>query len=245
MNYSRTGETNDPEQSILHTWQLNALPWTRAVRGGSIESRRLVTDQAIIAAIMAREPSSVIDVGCGEGWLLRALADSGAGGGGSSGLRLTGFDAIAALIDAAKHAGRKDAGRADYHVASYEDLAAGRMAIAGDAVVCNFSLLGREPVEALIRAMPSMLTPRGVFIVQTLHPMVACGPSTYEDGWRATTWDGCGDHFTDPAPWYFRTLGSWLELLRGAGLRLLELQEPLHPHTGKPASVILVAEAMR
>ncbi|HEX4375586.1 MAG TPA: class I SAM-dependent methyltransferase [Steroidobacteraceae bacterium] len=236
MNYSRTDGTGDPEQSILRTWKQNALPWTRAVRGGAIESRRLVTDQAIIAAILARQPRSVIDVGCGEGWLLRALADSCA----DNGLRLTGFDAIAALIGEAA-----GAGRADYHVASYEDLAVGRFAITGDVVVCNFSLLGRDPVEALIRAIPSMLTARGVFIVQTLHPIVACGPSTYEDGWRETTWDGCGDHFTDPAPWYFRTLGSWLKLLDGAGLRLLELREPLHPHTGKPASVIFVADAMR
>jgi 2-polyprenyl-3-methyl-5-hydroxy-6-metoxy-1,4-benzoquinol methylase len=244
MNYSRTGGPDDrgndavmdPEKSILRTWQLNAVPWTRAVRGGSIASRRLVTDQAIIAAILAREPRSVIDVGCGEGWLLRALADQP----GGSGLQLTGFDAVPALVAEAR-----SAGRADYQVASYEDLAAGRISISGDVVVCNFSLLGKEPVEALIRAMPAMLTVRGVFIVQTLHPLVACGPSTYEDGWRETTWDGCGDQFTDPAPWYFRTLGSWLELLHGVGLRLRELREPLHPHTGKPASVILVADVMR
>ncbi len=240
MNYSRTGGSDDPEDSILRTWHLNAVPWTRAVRERSIASRRLVTDQAIIAAIMARQPHSVIDVGCGEGWLLRALADQA--GGGS--LSLTGFDAIPALIGEAQSAGNS-AGRAQYHVASYEDLAAGRMAVSGDVVVCNFSLLGKEPVESLIGAMPAMLSERGVFIVQTLHPLVACGPLTYEDGWRATTWDGCGDQFTDPAPWYFRTLGSWLELLHDAGLRLIELREPLHPHTGKPASVILVADAMR
>jgi 2-polyprenyl-3-methyl-5-hydroxy-6-metoxy-1,4-benzoquinol methylase len=240
VNYS-CSHSHSPDASIIDSWQKNALPWTQAVRARTIESRRLVTDQAIIAAILGRTmagrgPRSVIDVGCGEGWLLRALGAQS----GSSDVRLTGFDAIPALIDEARAAGG-----ADYHVASYEDLAAGRFAVTGDVVVCNFSLLGLGPVEALIRAMPALLAPGGVFIVQTLHPLVACGSSAYEDGWRATSWDGFGEQFTDPAPWYFRTLGSWLALLRSAGLRLLEMQEPLHPNTGRPASVILIADLLR
>jgi len=35
-------------------------------------------------------------------------------------------------------------GGGDFHLASYEDVAAGRFRIAADAVVCNFSLLGKE-----------------------------------------------------------------------------------------------------
>jgi 2-polyprenyl-3-methyl-5-hydroxy-6-metoxy-1,4-benzoquinol methylase len=239
MNYSRTPE-GSPDTSIIDSWHKNALPWTQAVRARAIESRRLVTDAAIIATLhdhlSATGSPSVVDVGCGEGWLLRALAQQS----GGARLTLTGFDAIPALIEQACAAGG-----ATYQVSSYDDLAAGRVAIVADALVCNFSLLGRDPVDALIRSMPSLLSARGVFIVQTLHPLVACGTSTYEDGWRQSTWDGFGEQFTDPAPWYFRTLGSWLQLLRSAGLRLLEMREPLHPHTGKPASVIWVADVPR
>jgi 2-polyprenyl-3-methyl-5-hydroxy-6-metoxy-1,4-benzoquinol methylase len=231
MNYSRS-----PDAGIIESWHTNALAWTQAVRAQVIESRRLVTDQAIVDAIVDRHPHSVIDLGCGEGWLLRALAASLS----HTSPHLTGFDAVPALIAQAR-----EAGGAACQVATYEDLAAGRFNLSADVVVCNFSLLGKEPVDALLHAIPAWLSKGGALIVQTLHPLVACGAATYEDGWRATTWDGFGEQFTDPAPWYFRTLGSWLQRLRDAGLSLLEMREPLHPHTGKPASVIFVAEAVR
>lgn len=59
---------------IAESWGKNALPWTAAVREGKIESRKQITDHAIIDAIRSRLPRSVLDVGCGEGWLVRELA---------------------------------------------------------------------------------------------------------------------------------------------------------------------------
>ena len=43
-------------------------------------------------------------------------------------------------------------------------------------------------------------------------------------------------------PWYFRTLGSWVALLRAGGYALAELREPLHPETALPLSLLLTAE---
>jgi SAM-dependent methyltransferase len=228
MDYS------DPlsDARIVESWRTNAAPWTAAVRAHEIESRRLVTDQAILDAVRERTPRSVIDLGCGEGWLIRAL------GGGT--MRLIGVDVIPALIEHAKAAGG-----GEFHVASYESIAAGDFRFTADAVVCNFSLLGKESVAATFAAMPSLLTPGGVFIVQTLHPVVACGDTPYVDGWRAGSWSGFSNQFSDPAPWYFRTLGGWLQLFRDSGMRLLTLREPMHPASGRPASVIFVADVMR
>ncbi len=42
-------------------------------------------------------------------------------------------------------------------------------------------------------------------------------------------------------PWYFRTLGSWLACLRAAGFELWALDEPLHPETRAPLSLLLDA----
>jgi 2-polyprenyl-3-methyl-5-hydroxy-6-metoxy-1,4-benzoquinol methylase len=217
---------------IVESWHTNAAPWSAAVRAQEIESRRLVTDQAILDAVRERAPRSVIDLGCGEGWLIRALA------GGA--MRLIGVDVIPALIERAKAAGG-----GEFHVASYESIAAGDFRFTADAVVCNFSLLGKESVEATCAAMPSLLTPGGVLMVQTLHPIIACGDAPYVDGWREGSWAGFSNQFSDPAPWYFRTLGGWVQLFRRSGLRLLTLREPTHPATGRPASVIFVADVMR
>ncbi|HEY8683307.1 MAG TPA: class I SAM-dependent methyltransferase, partial [Rhodanobacter sp.] len=74
-----------------------------------------------------------------------------------------------------------------------------------------------------------------------LHPLTACGGQPYRDGWREGSWAGFTADFSDPAPWYFRTLESWVRLFSEHGLRLLELREPLHPQTRQPISLILMA----
>jgi 2-polyprenyl-3-methyl-5-hydroxy-6-metoxy-1,4-benzoquinol methylase len=232
MQHDPLSDAGFSDVKIVDSWRKNAAPWTAAVRTQQIESRRLITDQSILEAVRSRAPRTLLDLGCGEGWLIRALANPA--------MRLTGVDVVPSLIEQALAGGG-----GDFHLASYEDIAAGRFRIAVEVVVCNFSLLGKESVEAIIAAMPSLLTPGGSLIVQTLHPVIACGSEPYRDGWRAGTWNGFSSDFSDPAPWYFRTLGSWVSLLRCAGLRLRELREPVHPLTGVPASVIFIAEPGR
>ena len=122
-------------------------------------------------------------------------------------------------------------------------IAAGRLELVPvDVVVANFSLIGKESVDNLIAAVPSMLAPSGALVIQTLHPLVATGDLPYVDGWRDGSWAGFGADFSDPAPWYFRTLETWANLLRETGFRLDELREPLHPTSQKPASVIFIAQ---
>ncbi|OOG60304.1 SAM-dependent methyltransferase [Rhodanobacter sp. C03] len=218
------------DAKIVDAWGRNAAPWTVAVRKQQIESRRLVTDQAIIEATLSRSPRSVLDLGCGEGWLAHALA--------ALGIDVIGIDAIPALIEQARLAGG-----ADFRVMSYEDIGAGKLDASVDAVVCNFALLGKESVAGLFGVVRSLLNPQGTFLVQTLHPVAACGDHPYQDGWRAGSWAGFSADFSDAAPWYFRTLESWVRLFPEHGLRLLELREPLHPQMQRPASVIFMAQA--
>jgi 2-polyprenyl-3-methyl-5-hydroxy-6-metoxy-1,4-benzoquinol methylase len=225
---------SDPD--VLAAWHASATPWTTAVRSGRIESRRLVTDRAVLDAVLARRPATALDLGCGEGWLTRALA--------AHGVRVTGVDAVPALVDAARVLGG-----GDFRALSYEEVTAGALdGLRVDAAVANFALIGGPAVDALVRHVPALLARGGVFVVQTLHPVVAAGDAPYADapyadGWRPGSWAGFGPEFTHPAPWYFRTLEGWVRLLASAGLRLAELREPVHPSTGRPASVIFVAEA--
>lgn len=216
-----------PDAAILSAWVRNAAPWEAAVRERRIESRRLVTDQAIVAAVKDAAPSRVLDLGCGEGWLARALA--------AEGIAVTGIDAVPELIEAA----RRHGGGA-FHVVAYEQLAAGVPGAPFDAVVCNFSLLGEQSVEQVFASLPALLVPGGHLIVQTLHPLIACGDGPYRDGWREGSWAGIDGDFKEAAPWYFRTLESWVGLFLRHGLTLESLREPVHPATGRPASVIFL-----
>jgi SAM-dependent methyltransferase len=213
------------DERIVASWGKNSAPWTAAVRGGEIASRTLVTNRAIVDAVRSRSPRSGIDIGCGEGWLVRALI----------GVEMIGVDVVPSLIDTARQAGG-----GDFRVLSYEQIAGGALQASVDVAVCNFSLIGKESVDALFRAAPCLLNPAGALIVQTLHPVAACGEAAYQDGWRESSWAGFNADFTDPPPWYFRTQGTWVRLFTDNGFRLVELREPIHPQTGKPASVILI-----
>ena len=179
-------------------------------------------------AVLSVAPRSVLDVGCGEGWLARALAEKG--------MTVTGTDVVPELIDRARQLGG-----GDFRVMSYEEITAGALDERFDAVVANFALIGAQTVDALIGSVPRLLTPGGSLIVQTLHPVVACGDHPYTDGWRPGSWAGFSEEFTDPAPWYFRTMESWESVFAASGLRIEQRIEPVNPATGKPASVIFIA----
>ena len=215
------------DASVVDAWSRNSDPWITAVRSREIASRALVTDAAIVEAVRARKPRSGVDLGCGEGWLVRALA----------GIDMVGVDAIPGLVDAAR-----EAGGGDFRVMSYEEIGQGALQLSADVAICNFSLIGNEVVSGLFRAAPTYLRPGGALVVQTVHPLAACGDAPYADGWREGSWAGFNSGFADAPPWYFRTLSGWLALFTDNGLRLVEVREPVHPDTGKPVSLILVGE---
>lgn len=222
--------SSDPlsDAKIVDSWTRNAAPWTDAVRENRIESRNLVTNRAIVDAVLSRVPRTILDIGCGEGWLMRALAEHGIGG--------IGVDVVPSLIDQAA-----SAGGGDFRVVSYEEIAEGLLEVKVDAVVANFSLIGKESVKGVIRRTPELLERDGALIIQTLHPLVATGDQPYEDGWRHGSWAGFSSDFSDPAPWYFRTVETWKDLITECGFGSIEVREPLHPATGKHVSIIFIA----
>lgn len=220
------------DEQVIEAWHANAAPWTDAVRGRKIESRNLVTDAAVLDAVMSVNPRTVLDIGCGEGWLTRILAERG--------MKCVGVDAVPELIEHAR-----SLGGGDFRVASYEEIGNGGLEVSVDAAVANFSLIGAHAVDRLVARIPELLNRDGAFIVQTPHPVTAGGDDPYIDGWREGSWAGCGSGFARAAPWFFRTIESWVKLTHRSGLQLVELREPVHPVTGKPASLVIIAKSLQ
>lgn len=215
------------DAKIVDSWSKNSSPWITAIQDQQIESRREVTDQAIIDTVMSFADKTVLDIGCGEGWLSHKLS--------SLQLDVTGVDAIPALIKAAQKA---NSGK--FQVLAYEDISSQTITGKFDTAVCNFSLLGKDSVDGLFKIIPSLLNQNGHLIVQTPHPVQSCGELDYNDGWREGSWAGFDSEFSDPAPWYFRTIASWLTLFIDNDFELVQVKEPIAKTTGKAASIIIV-----
>ena len=217
------------DEAITRSWLANAEAWTHIVRSDGIESRRLGTNAAVVAAIIELDPATLLDVGCGEGWLCRTFSERG--------VACTGVDASPPLLAAAR-----EAGGGNFEVMDYATLA-GSNVLPGpfDVIVCNFALLG-EDIVPLLAGLRRRLSPAGRLVVHTVHPWVACGDGDYADGWRSETFAAFGaGRFKEAMPWFFRTLPRWVADLGEAGLVVESLREPPDPNTGRPLSLLVVA----
>ncbi len=244
--------TSDPrEDQIKQSWRANAEPWARAIRAGAVGSRERVTNDAVGAAILESDPKSVLDVGCGEGWLGRRLS--------SSGISVVGIDGEPALIAAAREGGGGHYAVMDYELLCDPEAVRTELARIGapsltkfDAVVFNFSLIGELSAKAALAGATQLVEAHGQLVIQTLHPEstnalpgnASAGGARRRndvDGWRQGSWVGF-EHlgFDQPAPWYYRSLESWKQLLSKVGLSITDLQEHRDPESGVPASLIFV-----
>jgi len=218
------------EKQLCDSWEANAGAWTAMVREGRIESRRAGTDQAIVDQLASLAKGTLLDVGCGEGWLSRAASGQG--------WRVTGVDASTELIRRAN-----ELGGARFLVCAYRSLCRD-LPEKGifDCIVCNFSLLD-DKLDDLLRCFRHVMAKKGTLLIQTVHPGVAAGAEGYRDGWREETFQNWSGEFAAVMPWYFRTLSSWHESLRKAGFPVSELKEPRHPESGRVLSLLLVCAA--
>jgi 2-polyprenyl-3-methyl-5-hydroxy-6-metoxy-1,4-benzoquinol methylase len=221
-------ESACPETRLQRSWRANAEGWTRAVREQRIASRRAGTDAAIVDAVVRAQARRILDLGCGEGWLARAL--------GAHGCEIVGIDASPELVAAAR-----ELGGARFEAIGYDDLAAQAQSLgAFDAAVFNFALLGAD-LRTPLAAARTLLREGGRLFVQTVHPWTACGETSYADGWRLETFEAFGAGFREPMPWYFRTLSSWLDGICRAGFIVDRIIEPLDPASGRPLSLLVLA----
>jgi SAM-dependent methyltransferase len=199
------------DRALTESWDRNSANWTRVVREGLIPSRRAGTDAAILDAIAGCRPRWLLDIGCGEGWLIRA-AEAATGCAG------VGIDGSAALIAAAQAADSVNR----YAVLDYETFISGDDDIGADfdVAVFNYSLF-TEDIVPLLRAAAARLVAGGTVIIQTLHPA-----GQGEDGWRTEDFSAFEGGDWAAMPWYCRSLEAWRAVLGDAGLSLREMREP-------------------
>jgi 2-polyprenyl-3-methyl-5-hydroxy-6-metoxy-1,4-benzoquinol methylase len=213
------------------SWTDNADAWTQVVRDGAIPSRKAGTDAAIVAACATLGAGPVLDVGCGEGWLVRELS--------ARGVNATGIDISLPLVERAR-----ELGGGEFAVVTYAQLEADDGIAPGPwhGIVCNFALLS-DPLYPLLAALRARLAAGGRLLIQTVHPWTARGAEPYRSAWRTEDFAAFALPFPTAMPWFYRTMGSWHDELTRAGIRVFRIDEPLHPATGEPLSLVFHCEA--
>jgi SAM-dependent methyltransferase len=220
----------DRKKALADSWDKNSGNWTKAVRAGLIPSRKAGTDDAIVNAIVSRKPSRILDVGCGEGWLIRLVREL-------TNCAAVGIDGSKQLVEDARQADP----HSEYRVTTYIDLIQGSHPVGRDfdVIVFNYSLFDEDSAR-LIEAVGPLLARDGVVIIQTLHPWSLPPGEPYSDGWRTENFATFENQNWEPMPWYFRTMQSWHDVIRNAGMALIDLQEPSAEPGGRPLSLIMI-----
>jgi SAM-dependent methyltransferase len=212
-------------------WERNAEFWIRIIRERLDPFRTELTDAAVLKALAPGQGETVLDAGCGEGYLTRRLAGRGADA--------VGVDRSAALIEAAAAAGGRPSGGPHFLLGDLRSLplAGGRF----DAVLCNHSLNELRTLQPVFSEFARVLKPGGRLVVLVLHPCFYGGRDRsgrrYDvDTDRYFTPRRVEQPFnvaglTSPAPTviWLRPLESYFGLLAEAGFCVDGLWEPRPP----------------
>ena len=217
--------TDHPSSAtILRSWQANSQSWIATIDQSEIASRQVATNAAIVAAIQAHHPERILDVGCGEGWLSRAIY--------APGLTVIGVDGVESLV---KNATEK-AGGPQYACFDYEAIRQGQLPPWPhfELIVFNFALFEEEPTFALLEQLKTVLAPDGHLLIQTI------GLSEQEAaGWRTEDWRSMKTKYPAPFPWYYRSREDWEKELSQNGWEIRAFTSVLHPENGQLLSWIM------
>jgi SAM-dependent methyltransferase len=244
-------------QNDLQTYDTNAEFWVEIIRNRRDKYREGLTNAAVLTAIGEPDGLTVLDAGCGEGYLSRKLASSGA--------IVTGIDSSAELIKAALTHELASSLPLSFDVGSVDALP--YEAEAFDLVLCNHLMNDLQNPTQALKEFSRVLRSRGRVVILMLHP---CFYNKHAERGQPENNLAAGSYFqTRPVTQNFEVDGlespaantSWLrpledytKALSDAGFAITSLAEP-HPsqemieeddwwRTGfsRPLFMLLVAE---
>ncbi len=218
----------DKEDQIMDSWRVNSQHWVEVIDNEEIASRKLITNQAIIDAVLAHQPKRALDVGCGEGWLTRTLVKTG--------VEVLGVDGAEGLIASAK-----SKGIGEFKVLEYKQFTQENLESFGqfDTIIFNYALFGNEIVEKVLQSLQPNLTPDGRIIIQTIHPQHPLVADLDEPTWLQENWAGLKRDFKNGYEWYFRPLDHWKNLFVKLNYQWKDKKDVLHPDQEEFISIIM------
>lgn len=210
---------------VRSSWDSKANDWKKQVGDQGDWNRRLNSDPVLFEMLGRVRHRSILDDGCGTGYLSNKLDELGAD--------VIGVDLSPEMIRIA----RQEYPELDFRVEDCTKLSTvedGEM----DLVVSNYVLMDTPNLTAAVTAMFRVLRPRGVAVVIFSHP---CFPqadcNVHSNGSISYDWkhsyyepsrqqDAPWKHFKSDFIWYHRPLEEYWRAFRSAGFQVDDFQEP-------------------
>ena len=153
-----------PEQASENRriWDANARWWDDRIGGGN-EFQTILIEPPTERLLSIRAGDMILDAACGAGRFARRMAELGA--------RVVAFDSSTEFIARARER-TPDGAAVEYHLADAADTEA-LLSLGSDRfdkAVCTMAVMDMPEIRPLLRALPRMLKPGGVFVFSVVHP---------------------------------------------------------------------------
>jgi len=210
---------------IREFWNRVAEDWKIQVGSCGDSNRILNSDPVLWAFAGDVEGLTVLDAGCGTGYLSKQLSDRSA--------HVTGVDLSECMIAIA----RADYPGIDFRVDSCATLHTIPDAYF-DLVIANYVLMDVLDLEATMNAFHRVLRRQGACVLVFSHPCFPQGSATtIEAGGTSYLWPfpyfertKCVDppwaHFTSEFIWFHRPLSDYWKAFKAAGFDVVDFEEP-------------------
>jgi ubiquinone/menaquinone biosynthesis C-methylase UbiE len=225
-------------ESIRDQWEKNAAAFSELIGGEGTPHHKRILNPCVERLLGNVKNKTLLDAGCGEGYLSRYYARKGA--------VVTGIDISPKLIETAE----KQGADVNYRVADVCNLDEFQNE-SFDLVMSNLVLLNIPCLEDALKEFCRVLKPHGELVFSIVHPAFNFyGPGSWQMGnkdsdtnrrrgiyfkvdqyfeekeyqryWKTRT----GENFPVPISFFHRTLSTYLNTLSRIGFQLIEFAEP-------------------
>jgi SAM-dependent methyltransferase len=207
-------------------WNSLAGDWRIQVGKDGDSNRQLNSDPVLWRFAGDVRGRSVLDAGCGTGYLTQQLFDRGA--------KVTGVDFSERMIEIA----RTDHPAIEFRVDSCSELRTIADA-STDLVITNYVLMDTPDLSGTMRAICRILRPGGVAVHIFSHPCFPAGRARTEASGAGVSYKWvfpyfepheCTDppwgHFTERFIWFHRPLSDYWKAFVAAGFSVVDFEEP-------------------
>lgn len=218
--------TDNSLEETRTTWNRLAADWQIQVGDQGDRNRLLNSDPVLWQFAGDVAGLTVLDAGCGTGYLSRQLQQHGA--------NVIGVDLSEKMLELA----RSQSPELDYRIDSATELAS-ITSDSIDLIVSNYVLMDVPDLEAAVLAFHRVLRPDGTAVLVFSHPCFPADKAICSEDYTAISYlwtypyfersrrdSEPWAHFTSNFIWFHRPLSDYFKAFRAAGFAIEDFEEP-------------------